>query len=264
MPLDFLGKKLLVLTAHPDDESFLAAGTLYKNHKQGGQNVLLCASFGEKGDAFLKRPMKEIRLRALRKKEMERAAKFLGVRELVILGLPDTKVRAHKKKILAWGLALAKRHKPDAIISFGTYGMSGHHDHVAMGEVAKRLARACALTLYTFTLSAHAARMWVKHLKKRTRAPIYTKKKPTFEKPSVTVPVDRKIKVKVLMFYASQLGGKQPFHQLPAVLRRERLTLEHFHVANAHRVKTVYPAPLAKARNLKTRFAPSPVAITEA
>lgn len=233
---NFLGKKLLVITAHPDDESVLAAGTLYKNHKQGGQNILLCASFGEKGDAFLKRPMKEPRLAALRKKEMERAARFLGVRELVIAGLPDTNVRAYKQRVFARGLALAKRFKPDAILGFGSYGFSGHRDHIAVGEVARRLSRMLRLPLYTFTVSVSAARMSVERLENRARSPIYTGRKPVFEKPSVAIPVNKTIKLKALKLYASQFGGKPPFHQLPAALRKERLTCEYFHAANDYRV----------------------------
>lgn len=231
MPRDFLGKRLLVITAHPDDESVLAAGTLYKNREQGGQNILLCASFGEKGDAFLKQPIKEARLRALRKKEMERAARFLGVRKLVVLNLPDTNIRAHKQKVLARSLALAKRFKPDAILGFGSYGFSGHRDHIAVGEVARRLSRMLRLPLYTFTVSVRAARMSVERLENRARSPMYTNRKPVFEKPSVAIAINKTIKLKALKLHTSQFGGKPPFHQLPAALRNERLTREYFHAS---------------------------------
>jgi LmbE family N-acetylglucosaminyl deacetylase len=232
MTRDFLGKKLLVLTAHPDDESFLAAGTIYENHAQGGQTILLCASFGEKGDAFLDKPMSEERLKALRKSELERVVKFLRVRELVVLGVPDTNVRMHKRKIFTRGLALAKRYKPDVLISFSKYGFSGHRDHIAVGEVARRLQRVSGVALYTFTLSARAARLMTLRFKARAYDPIYTRKQPVFEKPTLKVAVDPKIKTKAILFHASQLGGKQPFSGLPPALRKERLTYEYFHTSD--------------------------------
>lgn len=232
MPRDFLGKKILIITAHPDDESFLAAGTMYKNRQHGGQTVILCASFGERGDAFLKRPMETARLKALRKKELESAARFLGVRKLVLLRLPDTKIKEHAQSVFARGLSLVEHYKPHVIVSFGAYGFSGHYDHIAVGEVARRLARRSDIPLYTFTLSVRAARMTIRRLRMRARELIYTKKKPVFEKPTLRVAVDTKIKTKAIRFHASQLGGKQPFSNLPPALRRERLAFEYFHAAD--------------------------------
>jgi len=53
----FLGSKILVFTAHPDDESYLAAGTIYENTRRGGKTFLVCATGGELGSAHLKKPI---------------------------------------------------------------------------------------------------------------------------------------------------------------------------------------------------------------
>ena len=44
-------KKILLVFAHPDDESFAAAGTVAKYVKAGWEVDLICATRGEKGEA---------------------------------------------------------------------------------------------------------------------------------------------------------------------------------------------------------------------
>ncbi len=43
--MQILGKKPAFTVVHPDDESFLAAGKIWKNFKAGGQSFVLCESF---------------------------------------------------------------------------------------------------------------------------------------------------------------------------------------------------------------------------
>ena len=47
--LNILGRKIVWLFAHPDDECYLAAGTIYENYRNGGENYLICATAGEQG-----------------------------------------------------------------------------------------------------------------------------------------------------------------------------------------------------------------------
>ena len=68
---NFLGKRILVLTAHPDDEGYAMAGSIYKNYALGGSVFLLCATYGEKGMSHLKRPVSTTRF-SLRKKDTAR------------------------------------------------------------------------------------------------------------------------------------------------------------------------------------------------
>ena len=141
MRYSLLGKKLLFITAHPDDESYLAAGTIYRNQKAGGQSFLICATLGEKGKAHLKRPLSDSELKKVRRKELQNVVKFLGLKKLVLLGLPDTNVGKHKKTAYRKILSMAKDFQPDFIISFGKDGMSGHLDHIAIGQVAQKTAK---------------------------------------------------------------------------------------------------------------------------
>src|SRR5262245_7974418 len=85
-----LGKKILFVTAHPDDERYGAAGTILRNHEAGGITYVACATFGERGRSHLKRKATHRQLKALRKKELVAASKYLKVSELLMPGLPDT------------------------------------------------------------------------------------------------------------------------------------------------------------------------------
>ena len=90
---NFLGQKILLLTAHPDDESFAAAGTLFNNYKAGGWNVLICASYGEKGTSHLKKKIPSAKFKLVRKKELLSAARLLHIAPVHFMGVPDGQVK---------------------------------------------------------------------------------------------------------------------------------------------------------------------------
>ena len=98
MPQSFLGKRILVFTAHPDDEG-IAAGTMYENHRLGGETFLICATYGEKGKSHLKKSVTDAALKKIRKDELLRAAKILKIDEVVFLGMPDASVRENERKL---------------------------------------------------------------------------------------------------------------------------------------------------------------------
>src|SRR5262249_20573786 len=87
-----LGKKILFVTAHPDDESYLAAGTMLKNYAAGGTNFVACATFGEKGKSHMKTKVTASQLKLVREKELMTVSKFLNVHTLLMAGLPDAEM----------------------------------------------------------------------------------------------------------------------------------------------------------------------------
>ncbi|TSC77467.1 MAG: LmbE family protein [Parcubacteria group bacterium Gr01-1014_33] len=226
----FLGKKLLIITAHPDDESFGMGGTIYKNNKAGGKTAVICATLGEKGSSHLKVPATEAELKQIRKKEIENATHYMGVEKLFLLNLPDGKL--HLKKYTSLfsrkAFAIASHQKPDAILSFGAYGMSGHLDHITAYRVAKRIAKRFRVPLFTLTIPPALVNDFIARIHLRRKSPHYTKQKPFFETPTTKIPIDPKIKIRVGKFHISQLGGKPPFSAFPPKLRRERLKAEWF------------------------------------
>ena len=136
--IDFKGKTILVVGAHPDDNDFGAGATVAKAAGQGAEIVYLIATTGQRGSSDP--DMTAERLSAIRRKEQEEAAKALGVREVIFLEyvdgevLPDLRL---KEQVVIH----IRRARPDIVFtmdpSFFYYKSSGfvnHSDHRAIGE----------------------------------------------------------------------------------------------------------------------------------
>jgi LmbE family N-acetylglucosaminyl deacetylase len=124
-------RRLLAVLAHPDDESFLMGGTLARYAAEGVDIRVVTATRGEAGRGD-RDPEQNGRRR---ERELRAAIAVLGVRSLEILGYPDgglarlprsVLVRRVMDTILAWA--------PDVVLTFGPDGISGHADHLAIGE----------------------------------------------------------------------------------------------------------------------------------
>ncbi len=204
----FLGKKLLFIVAHPDDETFTSAGTVFANRRLGGQSAVICATRGERGKSHLKKPHTDRELITMRTKELMGVARFLKLESLHILHFPDGKVSANKKKIYAKCRPLAGRFAPDYIVSFGEDGISGHLDHIAIGEVARRIADSLHIPFVAFA-APPLLRKNKDHLRKRRKFGVYAKRIRHAEH-NIKVPVNRKIKLKALRFHKSQFDTKNP------------------------------------------------------
>lgn len=123
--------KMLVVLAHPDDESFAVGGTLAKFSQHGICTILLCATRGEAGLTGLSRE----EAGAIRELELREAAKHLGI-EVHFLGYQDGELSKLDpftllEHINSWiGLV-----QPQVILTFGPDGVSGHADHVIISQI---------------------------------------------------------------------------------------------------------------------------------
>ncbi len=121
-------KRLLVIAAHPDDESFLFGGALAVHALAGGATALLCLTDGQAGRTGGLCTQDELGF--VRRRELEAAAEVLGVGELITPGLMDGALA---------GMDAAEGHEyvraaiasfgPDVLLTFGPEGASGHDDH---------------------------------------------------------------------------------------------------------------------------------------
>ncbi|MDZ7843511.1 MAG: PIG-L deacetylase family protein [Anaerolineales bacterium] len=122
---------LLVILAHPDDESFPIGGTLAKYSAAGTRIVLICATYGEMG-IEKKNPQQAA---AVRKEELKCAADALGVDDLRFLGYPDGSLpEVAEEEMLSRLTAILQEVRPDALITFGPDGISGHPDHITISR----------------------------------------------------------------------------------------------------------------------------------
>jgi LmbE family N-acetylglucosaminyl deacetylase len=128
--------KLLVIFAHPDDESMGMGGTLAKYSSEGVETYYICASRGEKGwfGSEEQNPGPE-RLGQIRAKELEAAVKELGMRGLYFLDYIDGEVdQANHKEAIDKIVSYIRNIKPQVIVTFPPDGNYGHPDHIAVGQ----------------------------------------------------------------------------------------------------------------------------------
>jgi len=224
-----LGKNLLVITAHPDDESYVLAGTLAANAKAGGRTILVCATCGEKGISHLQRPMSAQSLARRRKQELKAACAKLGVQHLSICMVPDGQVERHTKAFTRAILQVCKNFTPDVVLSFGPCGITGHRDHVAAGRVARRVARQLHVPFAAAVLSPKLQRDAKRFLASRRHALHYH---PTteFVSPNLTIRIDAKTKQRALRCHMSQMDGGRLFTGFPKYVVQGLLHREYFRV----------------------------------
>jgi LmbE family N-acetylglucosaminyl deacetylase len=130
-------KKMLLVFAHPDDESFSAGGTIAKYAARGWDIDLLLATRGEGGQSGEYGEISEGELSDIRQKEAQRAGAILGISSITFLEYKDGTLKdinpgeledvVYKKMIEL---------VPDVVITFDTTGISNHPDHVRMCYVA--------------------------------------------------------------------------------------------------------------------------------
>lgn len=224
--VNFLGKKLLYIVAHPDDESFLAAGTAHKNREAGGKNYIICATYGEQGRSHLKAPMTTKQLGLVRKNEIQKVAKYLKIDGLHFLGLPDTKVKENMQLFSKKADAFIKKINPDYIIGFGPDGISGHMDHIAAGEVSKKLANKNKIPYLAFGASPEFVKNFHKTMRRRAHGKYGNNI--THAKPNIKIAIDYKNKIKAFKFHKSQFGSKTLLQDFPKKVRDDFMAYEYY------------------------------------
>ncbi len=136
---------ILSVWAHPDDETFAAAGLLATAVQNGQTVVCVTATKGEAGVQDEKKwPARQ--LGDIRAKELAAALKILGIRQHEWLGYRDGACQAAPEQaVVAKIAALLHTHKPDTVITFGPDGLTGHPDHCCVsGWVDKAVTAAAA------------------------------------------------------------------------------------------------------------------------
>ncbi|BDG59851.1 PIG-L deacetylase family protein [Caldinitratiruptor microaerophilus] len=130
---------LFLSFAHPDDESFLTAGTAARYAEAGVKVVLSTATRGEAGKPGDPPICTRDELPAVREQELRRAAAILGIAEVHFLGYIDRRLGDADPDEAAGRLAgLLLRHRPQVVVTFDPTGSNGHPDHVAISALTRR------------------------------------------------------------------------------------------------------------------------------
>lgn len=154
-------RRMLVIFAHPDDESFGPGGTLAKYAREGVAVHYACATRGEAGTVapehiqpFEQLP-EDLRLAALREGELRCAADTLGLAGLHLLGYRDSGmagtadnrdarafVNADPDQVTEQLVGLMRAIRPQVVLTFDPYGGYGHPDHIFAHECTMDAFRA--------------------------------------------------------------------------------------------------------------------------
>gem|GEM_PF-673848 len=227
-----LGKKLLIVVAHPDDESFLAAGTIHANHIAGGENHIFCASLGERGFNYLQSKT-PIDIKKIRKSELLKVSKYLKINRLKVANFPDGSILSHINEFEKNIKNFIQRSNPDYIISFGNDGYTGHKDHIVVGEVTKKLSDLFKIPFVRFCKpSATVCEKIDDHLTAKRRNGVYAAECLEKEKANIKIKIDPVVKLKALSMHESQFEGLNPHKIFPKKIANHVLRYEYFYLSN--------------------------------
>jgi LmbE family N-acetylglucosaminyl deacetylase len=124
-----LPSRLLGIWAHPDDEAYLSAGIMARVVDAGGSVTIVTATAGEKGTADPALYDSD-EFAAFRRAELVASVAELGVTDVRFLGLRDGECDvADDDAQISAVLDVIDDVSPDAIVTFGPDGITGHPDH---------------------------------------------------------------------------------------------------------------------------------------
>jgi N-acetylglucosamine malate deacetylase 2 len=128
---------LLALFAHPDDETYRAGGLLALLAQKGVWAHIVTATHGEAGAIGSSGINTSEPLSVIREKELRCACQALNLQPPVVWDFPDGRLAEIDPEIIIQRVSLLM-HKiqPQVVLSFGPDGLSGHPDHVAIGDIA--------------------------------------------------------------------------------------------------------------------------------
>ena len=137
--------RILLVFAHPDDESFVAAGLARRYADVGARIALVTATRGEAGSRGDPALCTLEELPALREAELRDAAALLGICEVNVLGYRDQHLSdAPPRQIRAELVAVVRRHRPHVVVTYDPHGGHGHRDHIAISRFTSDAVSAAA------------------------------------------------------------------------------------------------------------------------
>src|SRR5579884_2031484 len=129
--------RILVVYAHPDDESFGPAAVLAKYTREGAKVYGLIATRGEHGSSDVQPRPAPLELARLRERDLRDAAAIIGFTRLDVLNYEDGTLEAvPTKELEEHVLDAIRRYHPRVVLTFGPGGITRHPDHVAIHRAA--------------------------------------------------------------------------------------------------------------------------------
>jgi len=164
MSKDFRGARILLVHAHPDDETINNGATMAMYADLGAQVTLITCTRGEEGEVLVPElahiaASEKDELGAHREVELANAMKALGIKDFRFLGAPKVSYRdsgmmdtpPNNRPDVFWqaDLEQASQHlveiideiRPHVLITYDEIGGYGHPDHIQAHRVAMHASR---------------------------------------------------------------------------------------------------------------------------
>ena len=178
--------RLLVVVAHPDDETFGTGSVIASAAAAGVEVTVCCATRGEQGEDTSGTTSNPTELAEVREQELRAAARILGAREVVVLDFADSGLDGDAPPgslstvelvtIVEPVASLIARVDPDVVVTLDPDSVTDHRDHVRIGEaatVAFGKAAKPAARLYYWTLARSLMVRWQNEMRELGRLPEY-------------------------------------------------------------------------------------------
>ena len=151
-------RSALFIYAHPDGETFSAAGTISLLRSKDWRVVLVCATLGEKGKCGEPPLCTPEELPAMRERELRDAACVIDLSEIHLLGYKDKELAsAPPDEIRRKLVAIIRAEQPELVFTFDPNGFNVHPDHVAISRfTSDAIAAAADARWYPETGEPHA------------------------------------------------------------------------------------------------------------
>jgi len=177
--------RLLVVVAHPDDETFGCGSVLLAAAAAGAVTTVCCASRGEAGDPAPGCEVPDGGIGVLRERELHAAASQLEVDEVILLDLhdsgmdgpaaPGTVIATPVDGLAARIAQVIARVRPDVIVTLD--GSDGHRDHLHVRDAVQLAVEADpdgpVQRLFLQGLPRSLLRRWADHMRVRNPASPY-------------------------------------------------------------------------------------------
>jgi LmbE family N-acetylglucosaminyl deacetylase len=225
---DLKGKKILVVTAHPDDESALAGGTIRMLVDSGSEVHLLCATKGEKGTSHLGRPCEPQEIKQIRSQELEKARQLAGIAHVRIYEFPDGQLGQYVDNLIRLIQDHIDFFRPDYVLGFGQDGYTGHLDHIAAFKAAFGASFKSGIPYMAFSLPPSPLKeQYLEKLNGLQLNGTYSEVSNSLP-PDLVVQVDPKLKLEIMRCHQSQWEGLNPEKTFGKDLSEHFLTHEYF------------------------------------
>ena len=140
-------KRIVVFGAHGDDLEFTSGGTIARFTDRGHEVTVVIATDNDKGSFELTAD----ELRATRDREIQAAAKVLGIKSVRCLGYPDGELqeRAPLPVLRGQFMKIIREVKPEIVFTWDPFApYEGHPDHRAVATAANEAASFAHYPLY--------------------------------------------------------------------------------------------------------------------